>query len=163
MKKYKTLFRDCGKKEHYTTSGDQMEIKGENVAEVMESITFDIATSWDYIPGRVFKKIYDLRKKDPKTFSKYCESIAKLLSLLLESDEIPEEIICARLICLNKCPGENGKLENIRPIAITGTLIKILEKITLIKMQVVEKVMGIENHRSQIVFLKGMGCDVILI
>ena len=79
---------------------------------------------------------------------------------MLNGADIPEEIICARLMCLNKCPDQNGKLENIRPIAITGTLIKILEKVTLNRMQLFEKMHNIHNHKSQIGFLKGMGCDV---
>ncbi len=41
--------------------------------------------------------------------------------------EIPEEILCTGLICLNKCAVENGKLENIRPISINSCFIKLLD------------------------------------
>jgi hypothetical protein len=158
--KYKSQFRDNGVKDIHETIGPCITITGPDISFAMETIAYEKATSWDYIPGKVFKIIYDMKKRDPKKSELVSMQIANLLNDLLSEDQIPEEIICARLICLNKCPDLNGKLENIRPIAITGTLIKILEKVTLSRMQTIEKIRGIHNHKSQIGFLKGMGCDV---
>jgi hypothetical protein len=48
-----------------------------------------------------------------------------ILTELLKGDElIPEELFYTRLLCFNKCPDSNGKLENIRPIYIIGVLVK---------------------------------------
>ena len=59
------------------------------------------------------KKIigYKLKDTDSQKYEEVCGNIADLLTDLLQGNElIPEEIFCARLLCLNKCPDENGKL-----------------------------------------------------
>ena len=75
--------------------------------------------------------IFDKKRKDYKTQINLCDQISELLNLLIKGEEIPKKIICTRFICLNKCLKENSKLDNISSIAITGILIKILEKIIL--------------------------------
>ena len=75
---------------------------------------------------------------------------------------IPAEIMTARLICLNKKPDELGKEENIRPIAINGVMLKIMEFITNKKLNVFLKEHSV-LCKKQIGFMKGLGCEVNLV
>ena len=84
--------------------------------------------------------------KSPKERYEYrnnCKAIAELLNSFLSGEEnIPEEVFCARLICLNKCPEEKRKIDNISPISVLGFLIKLLERIILSRA---------ERHKLEII------------
>ena len=87
--------------------------------------------------------------------------MAKLLNSLLENEEaIPEEFLCSRLICLNKCANEIGKLENIRPIAVNGMIFKILERVILTRLEIYSSDHDIKIDKSQVGFIPKLGCDV---
>jgi len=73
---------------------------------------------------------------------------------------MPEELFCARLLFLNKCPDSNGKLENIRPISIIGVLMKIFEKVIQDRVEIYESLHQIKICKVQVRFVKGLGCDV---
>jgi hypothetical protein len=62
-------------------------------------------------------------------------------------------------MCLNKCPGEKGKLENIRPISIIGVLIKILERVIQTRVEITEYSKDITINKAQVGFVKGLSCD----
>ena len=47
---------------------------------------------------------------------------------------MPEEIITSRLFCLNKKANEPGDVNNIRPIAISSTILKIIESAILTRL-----------------------------
>ena len=44
---------------------------------------------------------------------------------------MPKEITTFRLFCLNKKANEPGDINNIRPIVISSTILKLIEKIIL--------------------------------
>ena len=87
-----------------------------------------------------------MKKTDRISFDKCCLGISRLLTEMLRGNEpIPEELFCARLLCLNKCPDLNGKLENIRPISIIGVLMKILERVIESRVKIYVKLNGIRT------------------
>ena len=60
-----------------------MEFKPYNTHEVvkaLENISFEKATSWDYIPGLAYKKIYEIRKSNLEVFEDICKNLADLLT-----------------------------------------------------------------------------------
>lgn len=160
--KYSKMFDDNGTKEIYPPINQEtMTINDWEIAIAFNNISFEKAISWDYIPGISFKDIYNLKDKDKISFDKCCNGIAKLLTELLKGDNpIPEELFCARLLCLNKCPESNGKLENIRPISIIGVLMKIMERVIQSRVEIYESLNNIKISKSQVGFVKGLGCDV---
>jgi len=129
--KYSRMFGDEGTKELYPVKNKvTMIVNDWEVYNALGRIAFDKAISWDYVPGLAYKDLLNLKTKDKSTYDNCCRGIAKLLTELLKGDQlIPEELFCARLLCLNKCPDSNRKLENIRPISIIGVLVKILERV----------------------------------
>ena len=161
-KKYSKMFDDKGTKEIYPpTNRVTMIVNDWEVSNAFNNISFEKATSWDYIPGLAFKEIYNLKKKDKGTFDRCCSGIAVLLTELLKGDKpIPDELFCARLLCLNKCPGTNGKLENIRPISIIGVLMKMMERVIQSRVELYECLNDIKISKAQVGFVKGLGCDV---
>ena len=160
--KYSRMFDDAGEKDIYPIEGEMtMKINDWEVSNAFDNISFDKATSWDYIPGAAFKEVYNLKKTDRISFDKCCLGISRLLTEMLRGNEpIPEELFCARLLCLNKCPDLNGKLENIRPISIIGVLMKILERVIESRVKIYENLNGIRTNKAQVGFVKGLGCDV---
>ena len=156
------MFDDKGTKEIYPpTNRVTMIVNDWEVSNAFNNISFEKATSWDYIPGLAFKEIYNLKKKDKGTFDRCCSGIAVLLTELLKGDKpIPDELFCARLLCLNKCPGTNGKLENIRPISIIGVLMKMMERVIQSRVELYECLNDIKISKAQVGFVKGLGCDV---
>ena len=74
--------------------------------------------SWDLIPGISLKNAI---KHD------YYNIIKNILNRYLIPDVIPEEIITNRFFCLNKKANEPGDINNIRPIAISSTILKMIE------------------------------------
>ena len=160
--KYSKMFDDKGTKEVYPPVDQAtMAIQGWEVSNALGNVSFDKAISWDYIPGIAFKEIYDLKKKDVSGFDRCCSGIAELLTELLKGDEpIPDELFCARLLCLNKCPDSNGKLENIRPISIIGVLMKLMERVIQGRVEMWEALNEIKISKAQVGFVKGLGCDV---
>ena len=75
---------------------------------------------------------------------------------------IPEELTTSRLLCLNKKANEVGDINNLRPIAISTTFIKIIESalLTIILKQVNDnKILCNE----QIGFIKGCRTELNLL
>ena len=162
IKKYKALMKDFGVKEKYDRElGDdcpKLTFSADEVRKAMEKTSFDKATGWDFIPGEVFKLIM----KDVKLFDEFCERAATLFTELINrDDDIPSEIILARLVCLNKNGNECGRLDSIRPIAVNTMLTKIMGQCIHMRLGVF-----IENNKlidmRQIGFRKGLGGDLNL-
>ena len=91
----------------------------------------DKAVAWDLIPGKAIKK---LCKKKAKHKKEIIQKITDLINEYLESKCIPIEMCTSRLFCLNKEASETGKLDKIRPIAISSSFIKIIEQCLLSKI-----------------------------
>ena len=64
-------------------------------------------------------------------FNDVCNKLKEILNNYITYQRIPEEITISRLFCLNKNASEAGDINNIRPIAIASTFIKIIEFIIL--------------------------------
>jgi hypothetical protein len=75
--------------------------------------------------------------------------------------QIPEDIMCSRLVGLNKNPKSRGHMDAIRPIAIDGILMKMAERSLFNKLSALQNFYSVINFR-QIGFRKGLGCDWIL-
>ena len=71
-------------------------------------------------------------KKEKNSF--ILEELVNLMNKVLRCDSIPEEIFSCRLVCFNKKANEPGNLDNIRPISINNTYMKIIEKCLLTKI-----------------------------
>jgi len=131
------------------------------VSNALGRIAFDKAISWDYVLGLAYKELLKLKTKDKSTYDNFCMGIAELFTELLKGYEfISEELFCARLMCLNKFPDSNGKLENIRPISIIGVLVKILRRLIQDRVEIYESFDQIKICKAQVGFVKELGCDV---
>lgn len=165
LQKYKTLYKDKGSKQIYHSfPHDPVIFSGADVLEAMEEISFDKATGWDYIPGETFKLIRKLKKENLQEYLEFGSNMAKFYNELFNDPyvtSIPEEIMCSRLVCLNKNPDSHGHVDAIRPIAIDGMLIKIAERCLFNKLTKLPNYSNIINPR-QIGFRKGLGCDLNL-
>ncbi len=122
--KYSRMFGDEGTKEVYPVENKvAMIVNDWEVANALVRIAFDKDISSDYLPGLAYKELLNLKTGDKSTYNNCCKGLAELLTELLKGNQlIPEELFCAMLLCLNKCPDSRGKLENIRPISIIGVV-----------------------------------------
>ena len=75
---------------------------------------------------------------------------------------MPEEITTSRLFCLNKNANEAGDVNNLRPIAISSTILKIIESAILTRLlkEVNDKKL---INKKQIGFIKGCGTELNLL
>ncbi len=85
----------------------------------------DKAVSWHLIPGKSLKKAIK---------PEYYEKIKNILNRYLIPGVMPEEITTSRLFCLNKNANEAGNVNNLRPIAISSTILKIIESAILTRL-----------------------------
>ena len=118
------------------------------------------ATSWDLIPGKAIKDFFKMLGKDK--FNEVCNKLKEILNNYITYQRIPEEITTSRLFCLNKNASEAGDINNIRPIAIASTFIKIIESIILRRL-----LEEINNKKilckKQTGFIKNCGTELNLI
>jgi hypothetical protein len=162
---YKKNFKDDGKKSvHPFYKGGLLNLTSEDVDIALHEINLDKACSWDFIPGKAFKNIRDMKKYDLKLYNSACKNIADWLNYMMVFNCFPQDIITYRLFCLNKKGGEPGRLENIRPIAIGSTVLKIIQFSILRHLQKYVyndkgEFKGIINNK-QIGFIKRCGCDL---
>ena len=75
---------------------------------------------------------------------------------------MPKEITTFRLFCLNKKANEPGDINNIRPISISSTILKLMEK-RILKILISE--INDKNIlcNKQIGFIRGCGTELNLI
>ena len=113
----------------------------------------DKAVSWDLIPGKSLKKAIK---------PEYYEKIKNILNRYLIPGVMPEEITTSRLFCLNKNANEAGDVNNLRPIAISSTILKIIESAILTRLlkEVNDKKL---INKKQIGFIKGCGTELNLL
>ena len=109
--------------------------------------------SWDLIPGISLKNAIK---------PEYYNKIKNILNRYLIPGVIPEEITTSRLFCLNKKANEPGDINNIRPIAISSTILKMIESSILTRLlnEINEKKL---INKKQIGFIKGCGTELNLL
>ena len=127
VKKYKDLLGDNGgtKEYYYNINEGVIEINKEDIKYALNKVVKNKATSWDLIPGKAIKNAINLIDKN-KLDNVY-ENLVKMYNRYLIPGVIPDEINTSRLFCLNKKADEIGNVDNLSPIAISSTFMKILE------------------------------------
>ena len=112
------LFEDKGFKEIYSNINDKTIIIDDNdIKYAHKNVVKNKAVSWDLIPGISLKNAIK---------PEYYNKIKNILNRYLIPGVIPEEITTSRLFCLNKKANEPGDINNIRPIAISSTILKMI-------------------------------------
>ena len=152
--KYKNLLGDNGFKNIYYSFNDKViTITEEDIKYAHENVMKDKAVSWDLIPGKSLKKAIT---------PEYYEKIKNILNRYLIPGVMPEEITTSRLFCLNKNANEAGDVNNLRPIAISSTILKIIESAILTRLlkEVNDKKL---INKKQIGFIKGCGTELNLL
>jgi hypothetical protein len=84
------------------------------------------------------------------------------LNEILRKNVIPEEIVTARLFCLNKDASNHGNVDNLRPIAISSTFMKLIERVILDRLSSIvygKRLISIK----QTGFMREAGIDINLI
>ena len=157
--KYKRLRDDKGYKVRYINPQDEViRVNYREVKYAIRRSVKDKAVAWDLIPGKAINK---LCKKKAKYKKEIVQKITELINEYLESKCIPIEMCTSRLFFLNKEASEIGKLDKIRPIAISSSFIKIIEKCLL--SEIVNHINYKELiHKSQIGFADETGCELNL-
>ena len=127
--KYKELFGDKGTKNNYINpnNNNNLTITKEEVINSFKEAAKDKAVSWDLIPGICLKDVFKAQKENSLIY----EKLANIFNRYIKFNAIPKEITTFRLFCLNKKANEPGDINNIRPIAISSTILKLMEKIIL--------------------------------
>ena len=127
--KYKELFGDKGTKNNYINPNNNkaLIITKEEVENSFKEAAKDKAVSWDLIPGICLKELFKAQKENSLIY----EKLANIFNRYIKFNAIPKEITTFRLLCLNKKANEPGDINNIRPIAISSTILKLMEKIIL--------------------------------
>ena len=120
------------------------------------------ATSWDLIPGKAIKNAINLIKKEELNI--VYNNISKVFNRYLKPEVIPNEMTISRLFCLNKKADEVGNVDNLRPIAISSTFIKMIESAINTRLRLVDEI----NEKKlicnkQIGFIKGCGTELNLL
>ena len=120
---------------------------------LIKNVIKNKAVSWDLIPGISLKNAIK---------PEYYNKIKDTFNICLIPGVMPEEIITSRLFCLNKKANEPGDVNNIRPIAISSTILKIIESAILTRLL---KEINEKNllNKKQIGFKKGCGTELNLL
>jgi hypothetical protein len=159
IKKYKNLLGDNGYKECYFDINDKViNITKEDIIYGCKNVVKNKATSWDLIPGKCIKKAL----KKIEDLNPVYENLKVILNRYLIPGVIPEEITTNRLFCLNKKADEVGDINNIRPIAISSTFMKLIESAILTRLinEINEKKI---LCNKQIGFIRGCGTELNLL
>ena len=152
--KYKDLLGDKGFKEIYSNINDKtITIDDNDIKYAHKNVIKNKAVSWDLIPGISLKNAIK---------PEYYNIIKNILNRYLIPGVIPEEITTSRLFCLNKKANEPGDINNIRPIAISSTILKMIESSILTRLlkEINEKKL---INKKQIGFIKGCGTELNLL
>ena len=154
IKKYKDLLGDNGYKEIYYNFNDKViKITKDDIKYAHENVIRNKAVSWDLIPGISLKNSIK---------PEYYDIIKDILNRYLIPGVIPEEITTSRLFCLNKKANEPGDVNNLRPIAISSTIIKMIESAILTRLLDEINTKKLIN-KKQIGFIKGCGTELNLL
>ena len=160
-KKYKTLLGDEGHKEYYFNKNDNViDINATDVQYAIKKVVKNKAVSWDLIPGKAIKNAINLMKKEELNI--VYNNISKVFNRYLKPEVIPNEMTISRLFCLNKKADEVGNVDNLRPIAISSTFIKMIESAIYTRLldEINEKKL---ICNKQIGFIKGCGTELNLL
>ena len=154
IKKYKDLLGDNGYKEIYYNFNDKViTITKDDIKYAHENVVRNKAVSWDLIPGISLKNSIQ---------PEYYDIIKDILNRYLIPGVIPEEITTSRLFCLNKKANEPGDVNNLRPIAISSKIIKMIESAILTRLLDEINTKKLIN-KKQIGFIKGCGTELNLL
>jgi len=159
--KYRELFGDNGYKDTHRINRNVgiINLTPNDVVNAIKEMNNDKAISWDFLHGTIFDKI--IFNDDKSVNYKVAEDLTNCINDILSVDELPIQIFTARLFCLNKEASKPGNIDSIRPIAIASTIVKIIEKVVLERIN--KKVYSTKLvHKNQIGFMKGAGCDMNL-
>jgi hypothetical protein len=134
-----------------------------DIDDAIFKVSLDKAVSWDLIPGNIFKEFKKLKKSNTLVYNFLCSKLADSLNEMIATNHIPIDMATSRLVCLNKNGSERGRLDSIRPISVSSTVLKLLQ--STIQNKLNEKIytdgkyQGILN-KKQIGFIKKGGCDL---
>ena len=103
----------------------------------------------------MFKNLFKAQKENSLLY----EKLANIFNRYIKFNAIPEEITTFRLFCLNKKANEPGDINNIRPIAISSIILKLMEKIILKRLldEINDKNI---LYNKQIGFIRGCGIEL---
>ena len=117
---------------HMTFQITKLSFMTTHIERSIKESNLNKATSWDMISGKIFKNFVTNKEKNSK------EHIGNLDNLKLFINDLvnnyiyyPEEIITARLICINKDAIKLGDINNIRGIAVNSIIIKLIERLLI--------------------------------
>jgi hypothetical protein len=99
-----------------------------------------------------------------KSKNNYLELIIKLADVLneiLRKEVILEEIVTSSLFCLNKDASNHGNVDNLRPIAISYTFLKLIERVILDRLSSIVYGKRLVS-KKQIGFMREAGTDMNL-
>ena len=130
-----------------------IKITKDDIKYAHENVVRNKAVSWDLIPGISLKNSIK---------PEYYDIIKDILNRYLIPGVIPEEITTSRLFCLNKKANEPGDVNNLRPIAISSTIIKMIESAILTRLLDEINTKKLIN-KKQIGFIKGCGTELNLL
>ena len=165
--KFKNLLLDDGLKRIYLPSVEEQEdlynFNNKDIEKSIKESNLNKATSWDMIPGKIFKRFVSSKDKDNIEHIKKLNNLREFINDLVNNYiYYPEEIATARLVCINKDASKLGDINNIRGIAVNSIIIKLIERLLL-------KVLKKEIYRKQLIckeqigFMEGLGCEVNLL
>ena len=158
--KYKALLGDNGSKEEYFENSQVTNFKltDFDVFFALKEMSLDKAVSWDLIPGLALEKFKNLKGEE---YTSLVVKLTDMLNEIIQLDGLPEEIVTSRLLCLNKEATKPGNVDNLRPIAIASTLLKIIEWGILNRLLNTIKEKKLIS-KKQIGFMKNAGTELNL-
>ena len=111
------------------------------------------SVSWDLIQDKAIKNSINLIKKDE--LNTVHNNIARMFNRYLKSEIITKKMTISRLFCLNKKADEVGNVDNLIPIAISSTFLKMIESAIYARLldEINEKKL---ICNKQIGFIKGL-------
>ena len=102
----------------YTIYDKAITINKDDIKYAHENVIKNKAISWDLISSISLKNAIK---------PEYYDIIKNILNRYLIQDVIPEEINTSRLFCLNIQANEPDNVNNLRPIAISSIILKIID------------------------------------
>jgi hypothetical protein len=165
--KFKNLLQDDGYKRVYLPSEkeqkDLYSFTNHEIEKCIKDSNLNKATSWDMIPGKIFKSFVTGKGKDNIECMRNLNNLRIFMNDLVNNYiYFPEEIATARLVCINKDASKLGDVNNIRGIAVNSIIIKLMERLLLkdLKKEINQKQL---ICKEQIGFMEGLGCEVNLL
>ena len=111
---------------------DLYNFNNKEIEKYIKESNLNKATSWDMIPGKIFKKFITNKDKNNVEHIKNLDNLRLFINDLVNNYiYYPEEIATARLVCINKGASKLGDINDIRGIAVNNIIIKLIERLLL--------------------------------